>query len=272
MKQTQKLFNWLIAGSVALAMVTSLAAQTTKERMGQVVRLKGDARYSTGDSVWHKVKVGTKLKSGDLIQTAQSSYVDIILGEAGYVPARISVGDAATYQPEVKQDVIRVWEDSVLGFDKMTVMNTGADEVMETQLDLRAGRIMGTVKKMSTASRYEIKLPNGVAGVRGTIFRISAAGVVQVLSGSVVVSWTGSDGSPMTQVVNAGYQFDVRTGQLSPIPSLEDKDMRVACGELRFEYQSPPKTFVVDQTTYYVSPTGSESGSGGNEQAEQAPR
>jgi len=255
MKQTRKLFNWLIAGGVALAMVTNLAAQTVKERTGQVVRIKGDARYSTGNGQWQKLTVGTKLKSGALVQSAANSYVDIILGGVDYVPSRVAVGGALSYRPEAEQDVIRMWEDSVLGFDKLTTMNTGADEITDTQLDLRAGRILGMVKKMPAASRYEIKLPNGVAGIRGTIYRISAAGVVQVLSGAVVISWTGSDGSPMTQVVNAGEQFDLRTGQLSPMPHFEENALRSASGELHFTHQVPPKTVVVDQTTYYVSPT-----------------
>ncbi|MEK7706684.1 MAG: FecR domain-containing protein, partial [Verrucomicrobiota bacterium] len=246
MKQTRKLFNWLIAGGVALAMVTNLAAQTVKESTGQVVRIKGAARYSTGNGQWQKLTVGTKLKSGDLVQSAANSYVDIILGRVDYVPSRVAVGDTLSYQPEATQDVIRVWEDSVLGFDKLTTMNTGAEEVTDTQLDLRAGRILGMVKKMPAASRYEIKLPNGVAGVRGTIYRISAAGIVQVLSGAVVISWTSSDGSPMTQVVDAGYQFDLRTGLLDRIPDLEDRGLRSACEELRFTAQAPPKTVVVD--------------------------
>ena len=56
MKLTARLMNWLVAGAVALAMVTSVSA---KERSGKVVRVKGDARYSTGNSVWQPVRVGT---------------------------------------------------------------------------------------------------------------------------------------------------------------------------------------------------------------------
>lgn len=259
MRQTRKLFNWLIAGGVAVAMVTSLGAQTPQERSGKVVRLKGDARYSTGDSVWHKIKVGTMIESGYLVQTAQGSYVDIVLGEIGeigYTPSRVTIGEGEGlgYQAKAEQDVIRVYEDSVLVFDKLTIMNTGADEVTETHLDLRAGRILGTVKKMPAASRYEIKLPNGVAGVRGTVYRISAAGIVQVLSGTVVISWTGSDGKPMTQVVTAGYQFDIRTGLLSRIPPIEEQEMRRLGSLLRYAAQPAPREVVVDKTLYYVSP------------------
>ena len=70
-----------------------------------------------------------------------------------------------------------MWENTLLGIDKLTVTQTGADVVTETQLDLKAGHIFGMVKKMSAASKYEVKIPNGVAGIRGTVYDISAEGV-----------------------------------------------------------------------------------------------
>jgi hypothetical protein len=248
MKQTQKMFNWLVGAGVVLAMVTSLTAQTVQERGGQVVRLKGAARYSSGNNLWQPVKVGTKIKSGDIVQTAADSYVDLVLGETGQGAPPLAIGPTISYQSTAEQDVVRVYEDSVLAFDKLTIMKTGADEVLETQLDLRAGKILGSVKKMSAASRYEIKLPNGVAGVRGTTYVISAAGVVEVYSGTVVLSWTGSDGKPMTQVVNAGYQFDLRTALLSPLPP------GTKTPPLPARAAAAAQAVTVDQTTYYVSP------------------
>jgi hypothetical protein len=250
MKHTRNLFNWLVGGAVMLAMVTSLTAQTVQERTGQVVRLKGAARYSGGNNVWQPVKVGTKIKSGDIVQTAADSYIDILLGETSLgAPQQVAIGPTTSYQPKSEQDIVRVFEDSVLGFDKLTVMRTGADEVLDTQLDLRAGKIFGSVKKMSAASRYEIKLPNGVAGVRGTTYTMSAAGVVQVNSGSVVVSWTGSDGKAMTQVINAGFQFDLRTLMLTPLPPGTTWPTIPAAAAAMAAQE-----FTVDKTTYYVSP------------------
>jgi len=245
MKQTHKTLNWLVAGGIALAMVTSLAAQTVNERSAQVVRLKGHARYSSGTGTWQDIKVGTKIRPGDLVQTAADSYVDIVLGET-HGPSQIAVGPAMTYQTKVEQDIIRLTADTVLAFDKLAVMKTGADEVTDTQLDLRAGKIMGTVKKMSAASRYEVKLPNGVAGIRGTTYTITAAGVVQVHSGSVVISWEGPDGKPMTQVVNAGYQFDLRTLQLTEIPP--------GAEVMPTGVMTTAEERIVDQTRYYISP------------------
>jgi hypothetical protein len=256
MKQTRKMLNWLVGAGVVLAMVTSLTAQTVQERTGQVVRLKGAAQYSTDLKNWHPVKVGTKIKSGDIIQTAADSYADIVLGEIGRTPPRAIIEGTSAYQPQVEQDVVRVMEDSVLAFDKLTVMKTGADEVLKTHLDLRAGKIFGWVKKMSAESRYEIKLPNGVAGVRGTTYSISAVGIVEVYSGSVSISRTGPDGTPMLNPdgtpmrmeVNAGYQFDLRTWLLSPLPPNKTSPSRPASGTMG------AVEFTADQTTYYVSP------------------
>ena len=44
-----------------------------------IVRIKGAARYSTGNKTWQPLKVGTILKSGALVQTAADSYADIVL-------------------------------------------------------------------------------------------------------------------------------------------------------------------------------------------------
>ncbi len=37
--------------------------------------------------------------------------------------------------------MVRIWENTLLSIDKLTVTQTGADVVTETQLDLKAGHI-----------------------------------------------------------------------------------------------------------------------------------
>jgi hypothetical protein len=247
MKQNRMMLNWLVGLGLAFCLTSSALAQAMGERTAQVVRIKGQARYSTGNNVWQPLTVGTTIRAGYIIQTAADSFVDLVLGETAPGPSRVIVGNVITYTPRVEQDVIRIFADSVLGFDKLAMMKTGADEVTDTQLDLRAGKIFGSVRKLSPASRYEVKLPNGVAGVRGTTFTITAAGVVQVTSGSVVVSWTGPDGKPMTQVVNAGNQFDLRTLSLTPLPPEQG-------GVPTISSVSAAREVAIDTTIYYVSP------------------
>src|SRR5262249_4132087 len=158
---------------------------------------------------------------------------------------------AVSYQPESDQNIVRMAENTAMGIDKLTSMNTGADVVTETQLDLKQGRITGNVKKMSAASKFEVKIPNGVAGIRGTIYTVTAEGLVRVLSGSVVIAYVGPDGNVVTQVVVAGQQFDAKTGQISPIPDYSRRELVRWAKEARIGPNTKPTSFTVDHTIYY---------------------
>ena len=88
-------------------------------------------------------------------------------------------------------------------------------------------------------------------------------GVVQVLVGSVVIAYVGADGNVVTQVVMGGQQFDARTGQITPIPNFNQKEMVKLAKETRVGPNVPPTTFTVDHTIYYVSPTIGQNGNSG---------
>ena len=227
-----KPLTWLMAAVLSLALVAPAGAETAAARTGKVVRIKGDARYSTGKKIWEPLKVGTILKSGSIVQTAKNSFVDIVVNEeeradavvlaqpksGGAAPASAGAGGGAA-TPSPDQDVVRVLDDSYLVFDSMSAKNTGAGNVTETLLDLKKGSIFGSVKKQAAASRFEVKIPNGVAGIRGTIFLITAAGNVSCLTGSVVTAFTDSSGGIATRVVGGGSQLNTNDGQISPIPA-----------------------------------------------------
>lgn len=260
----------IISGIIALAMVTTLSAQTAQDGLAKVVSLKGAARFmAAAGADWKPIKVGMVLKPGAVIQTAGDSYVDVVLNNAKATqglgsalsdePASISTSSSAAddnYRPKAVQDAIRIFENTVMSVDKLTITKTGADIVTDTQLNLKAGRIFGTVKKLSAASTYEITVPNGVAGIRGTIYLIGADGVVSVLTGSVVISYV-SGGAVVTKEVPAGYQFDPATGQVTPITNPVLKQL-VKLAQLFSKYlpNLPGATYVFDHTIYNVSPTG----------------
>src|ERR1035441_5183761 len=225
MKETRSLLNNLVVCGVALAMVSTLAAQTVTQGAAKVVRVRGAARYSTGNNVWQPLKVGDVVKPGMVIQTAAKSSVDLALGDGSTPVVRPVPVEMPSYMPTAEQDMVRIWENTVLGVDKMTSTETGADVVTETQLDLKAGHIFGMVKKMSAASKYEVKIPNGVAGIRGTIYDISAEGLIKVLTGSVVLAYVGPDGTVVTQVIMGLQQFDARTGVLMQLPDSDKTGM-----------------------------------------------
>jgi len=228
MKYMQTLMTMAVSG-VVLALASSAVAQTVKPCMVTVVRIQGEARYSLGDNVWHPLLVGKILGSGAIIQSAANSTVDIVLsGEPiampqaapspntiGYAPDP-NVRGLVSYKPMVQQNVIRMFGDTVLAVDKLTQFDTGVDTVSDTELDLRAGRIFLNVKKMSATSQFIIKIPNGVAGIRGSSGCISADGSVQWFTGEIVISII-KNGQPFTYTVDGGFGFNPQTGQLEKV-------------------------------------------------------
>lgn len=269
MKYTRTFFTSLLAGAVAMAMVSSVAAQTVTEGTATVVRIKGQARYTTGNNNWQPLRVGEVLKPGTIVQTSteSGSYVDLVLGRGVEVPQPAvyrpyipdSMARSMSYQPGAEQNVVRIWENSALGIDKLTTTETGAAPVTDTQLDLKTGRVSGSVKKMSAASKYEIKLPNGVAGIRGTVYDIYAEGVVKVRVGSVVLAWVDpKTGNVVTQVVSGGQSYDARTGQVTPLSPAEIQSMETLTYALLVPGIAAPQhvNLASDMTVFPLSPVG----------------
>jgi len=266
MKQTRSFINSLVACGIAFAMVSTLCAQT-KDGMATVLRINGSARYSVGNNVWQPLKAGDHVRAGTTIQTDREngSFVDLAIGEGAvpvianapgvgvsYAPSK---GGTVRYQPAAQQNTVRVFENTVLGIDKMTSTETGAENVTDTQLDLKAGRIVGNVKKMSAASRYEVKLPNGVAGIRGTVYDITADGIIRVASGSVVVSFVDAQGNVQTRVISGSQEYNPRTDQITPMGAGSmETIMNIGTGlQLLAVAQSIP--IARDLTIEAVSPT-----------------
>jgi hypothetical protein len=253
MKETRSILKSLVACGVALAMVSTLVAQTAEQSAAKVVRMKGSARYKIGTGEWQSLKVGDVLRSGMVLQTAAGSRVDLVLGEASAPVAKGPPSSMMSYSPAAEQNMVRIWENTLLGVDKLTEMHTGADVVTETQLDLKAGHITGTVKKMSAASKYEVKIPNGVAGIRGTVYDITAEGIIKVLSGSVVLAYVGPNGAVVTQVIMGMQQFDARTGTLSQLPETERQSLERIPVEMRVPGLGPTPVSA-NMTLQYISP------------------
>lgn len=167
------------------AFVGATHVQAAPELNDAIVRgVRGSANYSTDrGSNWKDLKVGTKLKQSSVIRTAPGASVDLFLGDNG--------------------PVVRVTENTTMGIDRLTVDRTGVEKIIETQLDLRSGRILGNVKHLAAASKYEVKTPQGVAGIRGTRYDISADGTVKIVDGNAVVVYVVG-GRTSTANVNGG--------------------------------------------------------------------
>jgi hypothetical protein len=164
------------------AFVAATPVQAASEMNEAVVRgVRGTANYTTDRGAnWRDLKVGTRLRQNSMIRTAPGAIVDLFLGDNG--------------------PVVRVTENTTLGIDRLTVDRAGVEKIIETQLDLRSGRILGHVKPMAAASKYEVKTPQGVAGIRGTRYDISADGRVSITDGEAICVYIVGGRSSTTTV------------------------------------------------------------------------
>jgi hypothetical protein len=233
MKETRSLINSLLVCGVAFAMVSTLPAQTTKEEFAKVIRVHGAARYQAPGGSFQELRVGTVIQPGSVVQSGieASSFVDLALG--GGTGAYPSFGSSdnkrfsptAHYSAQTKRTVLHLYANTVLGVDKMVATETGAATVTDTELDLRKGHILGSVKKLSAGSEFRIRYPKGVAGLRGSIFDMTVDYVRAInqpanapgeqvhctfamTSGTGVVTFTGPDGAAVTQTVQTMQMFD----------------------------------------------------------------
>ena len=194
-----------------------------------MVRIQGEARYSIdGGQTWTPLVAGNVVAAGAVLQTGYNSYIDVVLGKAVQVPQSVIVPNhispaadypvrgLISYRPQVEQNMIRLTANTTLAINKLTVSDTGVDTVSDTELDLQKGYIFAKVTKLNGASQYLIKIPNGIAGVRGTYFGLGADGRCDVYQNSVLLSTVGSDGKPSTELVSEGNSFNPTTGQVNP--------------------------------------------------------
>jgi len=192
-------FSIVMACVVAVLAWVVSPVQAAEAGKAVVRSIHGDAQYQESGGQWLPLKVGQVLKAGSAVRTANDSHADLFMDQNG--------------------PVVRLVENTTLGLDKLNYTATGVDTIIETTLDLKSGRIIGVVRKMADQSKYEIKTPNGVAGIRGTEYDITATSVLRVVSGSMVMVYVKSDGTVITQVVNTNEMFVPSDGTVKLIPA-----------------------------------------------------
>ncbi len=177
MKTTSSLVKGLLVGAIALASVCALSAQTRAET-AKVIRVKGAARFMVAGGAWQEIRVGTILEPGSVVQSdiEGSSFVDILLGKGaggfggmGAGASGSGAGAGGGYTASTKATVVHLFSNTVLGLDKLQVTETGAGAVADTELDLRQGRIVANVKKLTAGSDFRVRYPKGVGRVHGSV-------------------------------------------------------------------------------------------------------
>jgi hypothetical protein len=188
-------FLFVVGGVVS----TTFAAGPDRPARATVHAVRGEAMFLSGGK-WKPLHENTTLLAGADIKTGPDSAVDLFMI------------DSST--------VLRVMSDSELRFDRMDEM-PGADRVVTTtRLTLVSGTVIGSQRKLATASEFIIRTATSTARIVGTEYVVRADGAVSVLSGEVSVNWNlpGNGGSVKVDVP-MGFSFDPSTGNVVPTTS-----------------------------------------------------
>ncbi len=147
----------LSIGSVLLAALWLFAADAqAASGVAEVKKVVGIANFTDAKG-GGPIKEGDILMEGATITTGAGSYVDLDL--------------------KVNGNALRVEADSTLALNKLDYVKAG-DTIINTQLEVKKGStVANVVNKLSKASKYEIKTASGVAGIRGTVLKVTTTRV-----------------------------------------------------------------------------------------------
>jgi len=180
--------------SLAAAVASIVSVANAQIQSGQVLiqAVHGSATYTSAGKVL-PLQENLVLSRGAVLNTSKDATVDLVLQYSG--------------------TVLRLLPDSTLSFDKLNKESAGEEIITETSLNLTAGSIVGSQRKLAIPSTFVVNTPNGVATIKGTEYVVRADGAVGVVSGSVQVIYNlPNNGGSIKVTVPAGSYFDPVTG------------------------------------------------------------
>lgn len=164
--RTHKLMKNLFFTAVLMSAGFLFTSQAEAREGSAMVRtVSGEATMSIDGKNWSPLKVGTVLRTGATVKTSKDAQADLFLGLNG--------------------SMLRLAGNSELTFNRLTIADSPIEPIAQTEMLLKSGRAIGSVRKLPVGSSYVIKTPKGEANVKGTVYEINAEGELIVVSGKV---------------------------------------------------------------------------------------
>lgn len=177
-----------------------LSPVSAETRSGEVLvkAVHGLATYSTDHTTWRALQPDAVLGPGAVLRTGDDATVDLVMEDSG--------------------TALRMTPGTELELAKLNTEVAGEQLITETTLNLKSGAIIGSQRKLSKPSRFDINLPGGVATIRGTEYLVRSDGAVTCISGEVQVQYISPGKRGRIDIesaqVAAGFSFDPATGKV----------------------------------------------------------
>lgn len=140
-------FSLMAGGMATEAWSGELGTATVKE-------LAGEAKYKkAGDEQWLPLELDTVLSEGDSVKTGLDSQVKLELSGSG------KIGEV-TVRRESE-------------FTLKALVHDPATGTRNTLLDVHVGSVLVQAEKLQGESKFRVKTPTSIVGVRGTKFEVN---------------------------------------------------------------------------------------------------
>ncbi len=128
-------------------------------RKAYVVSVDGESLFKANkESSWQALAAGQELTDGAVIKTGKSSTVVLDVNGGG---------KTATLDIDPESELLL-----------SQLLENKANNTQTTLLDLSLGKILVKAKKLHTKdSKFEVKTPTSVVGIRGTVFSVEVEAV-----------------------------------------------------------------------------------------------
>lgn len=155
------LFRFLFCAFAATTFLTVGAFAQTAPGQIRAAKVEGQVTKVQANGTTTALKNGDALTETDSVLTGKNSSVVLVFANG----ASVKVGpDSRLGIDEFKMDPL---DEEIKPAELKQEKN-----VSQTKLNLAYGEMVGSVRKLNTASGYSIKTPVGAAGIRGTVFRV----------------------------------------------------------------------------------------------------
>jgi hypothetical protein len=185
----------ILGGALFVLFAAGLVAARAEHQSAQLLikSFRGQASYCVDGIHWKPLSTDVVLGKGAILQTGGNSTADIVLE---------SSGTAIRMVPNTSLEVTRL-EKEVAGEEVITW----------TALDLKAGGVIASQRKLDRLSTFQINTAVGPVAIGGTEYLVQADGTVRCFAGRIWVN--GNFASAVN--VPAGFSFDPVTKGIAPI-------------------------------------------------------